>query len=87
MSSPIHRTTDVFLASFLHSERRLLLNSRRVTDKKVEFSFSADESFHRLLRSYWSGEPLYCVPSRLFDSYRTLKSRSVPPELIPQLFE
>ncbi len=76
MSVPIHRTTDVFLASYLLSQQAALASCQRLGPKRVEFSFAADCRLHELLRLYWSGEPTLLVPARLMDALRTLKSRS-----------
>jgi hypothetical protein len=72
-----HTTHDPYLASFLLSERAILLNSRRIGPKTVAFSFAADERLHDLLRLYWSETPTVTVPAWLFAALRRLKSRSL----------
>jgi hypothetical protein len=76
MDSPLHKTCDPYLASFLSSQKAVLAGGARLGPKKVEFRFVADRRLHDLLRLYWSNEPVLIVPSRLMDCLRTLKSRS-----------
>jgi hypothetical protein len=77
MTGPLHRTCDTYLASFLTSQKAVLAGCTRLSPKKVEFRFVADRRLHDLLRLYWSGEPVWLVPSRLLEAHRTLKSRSL----------
>jgi hypothetical protein len=77
MTAQHHVTTDPYLASFLVSQKAELAGCRRVGPKKVAYRFVATERLHRLLRLYWSGEPVWLVPSRLMGHLQTLKSRSV----------
>jgi hypothetical protein len=78
MNAPLalHRTTDVFLASFLLYQKVPLAGCRRIGPKTVEFLFAADARLHALLRLYWSGEPALLVPALLMAALRTLKKRS-----------
>ena len=76
MSVPQHITTDPYLASFLTSQKAQLAGCKRVGPKKVEFRFVAERRLHDLLRLYWSNEPVLCVPARIMDAMRTIKSRS-----------
>jgi hypothetical protein len=71
-----HPTTDPYLAAFLLCEGGKLCTLRRVTAKKVEFRFATNRQLHVLLRTYWSERRIPVIPARLFDAYRTLKSRS-----------
>jgi hypothetical protein len=72
----VHRTSDVYLASFLHSEGVELLSVRRIGPKTVEVCFAADWRLHELLRIYRSTRPIPVVPVSLFGALRNLKSRS-----------
>lgn len=76
MDTPLYRTNDPYLAAFLVSEGAPLAGRTRLGPKRVEFRFEADERLHHLLRLYWSGQPLFLVPSGLFRSLRRLKGRS-----------
>lgn len=77
MNAAYHRTTDTYLASFLLSQRAVLASCQRISPKKVEFRFLADRRLHGLLRLYWSEVPVLLVPSRLLETHRYLKSRSL----------
>ncbi len=77
MTTPLHRTTDPYLASFVLSEGAALAGCTRLGPKKVEFRFVADAHLHDLLRLYWSGVPTPVTPVRLFGALRRLKSRSL----------
>jgi hypothetical protein len=77
MDAPLHTITDPYLASFLTSQKARLVSCKRTGPKTVEFRFAADRRLHDLLRLYWSGEPVWFAPSRLLDSLRALKSRSI----------
>jgi len=77
MITPLYKTTDTYLSSFLRSQGGLLVGCQRLTPKKVEFWFVADRRLHGLLRLYWSGEPVLLVPYRLLEALRRLKSRSL----------
>jgi hypothetical protein len=72
-----HVTHDPYLASFLLSEGAVLLRSRRIGPKTVEFSFVPNARLHKLLRFYWSNSAAPLVPSRLFASLARLKKRSL----------
>lgn len=77
MAAALHRTTDPYLASFLWGQRAALVGCRRLGPKKVEYHFIAGRRLHNLLRLYWSNEPVFLVPSRLFALLQTLKSRNL----------
>jgi len=80
MTQPIHRTTDIYLASFLLYHGVELIGCRRLRPKVNEFQFVADENLHDLMRLYWSGEPLLIVPTRLLAALRTLKCLAIEEE-------
>lgn len=77
MTAPRYATIDPYLAAFLVCEGATLAGMRRITDKKVEYTFAAGSRLHVLLRTYWRGEPILVSPFRLFAAYRVVKSRSL----------
>jgi hypothetical protein len=72
-----YATTDIYLAAFLCHRGGRLLNLRRRTQKKVEFSFAADAELHALLRLYWGGRLTPVVPWEMFLCLRRLKNLSI----------
>ncbi|MCI0458579.1 MAG: hypothetical protein L0Z62_16570 [Gemmataceae bacterium] len=77
MTSPLYKTTDPYLASFLKYQGAVMEGCTRIGPKKVEFRFVADHRLHDLLRVYWHRQPVPLIPSLLFDALRFLKSRSL----------
>jgi hypothetical protein len=75
-TAALHLTRDPYLASFLISQEAILAGLRRVSPKKVEFSFVADRRLHQLLRLYWSEQPVWVEPAKFFRAHRELKNRS-----------
>jgi hypothetical protein len=76
MPSPEYMTKDPYLASFLVCQGATLRRCRRPRPKRYRFWFAADPYLHALLRLYWSGNPAFVVPARLFATLHTLKHRA-----------
>ena len=74
MTAPHYTTRDFYLASFVLSEGGALTGVKRLGPKRVEFRFVADRWLHQLLRLYWSGEPVWVKPIKLFSALKELKS-------------
>ena len=50
MTDPAYETSDVDLASFILSQRAMLLGYNRPSPRRAVFRFRADERLHELLR-------------------------------------
>jgi Domain of unknown function (DUF5659) len=71
-----YETSNVYLAAFLLCQGATLLGFERVSPRRNIFRFASDETLHGLLRLYWKNVPFTIVPTELFDSLRSLKSRT-----------
>ena len=74
MSQSHYETSNVYLASFLRCQGADFLGFERVSERRVQFQFIADEKVHALLRLYWSSTPVPLVPLGLFGALRYFKS-------------
>lgn len=73
MNEPVYATHDPCLASFVRSQGVPVVGAKRLSSKKVEYSFRADRELHALLRLYWRRAQVLLAPADLFDAYREVK--------------
>ena len=77
MPLPHHKTTDIYLASFLFHQGASLVSVERLRPKKVEFRFVADWRLHQLRRLYWSGEATELSPAQLLKTLHHLRCLAI----------
>ena len=69
-----YETFDIYLASYLLSQRATLQSYERVGTRRTVFRFASDEKLHELLRLYWRRLPMPVIPADLFAALRRIKS-------------
>jgi hypothetical protein len=74
MPPSCYETFDIYLASYLLSQRAILEGHERVGPRRTVFRFASDEKLHELLRLYWRRLPIPVIPADLFAALRRLKS-------------